>query len=186
MRFHNLCLLLTLLSAVAWCSRAHAQVRHCTMPDGATVYTDRVCADIGAKERPPQTSSLGTVGARAYRGGCARNLRDLAYEMTSAIDANDVNRLAGLYHWVGASSSSAAALMDRLEVVAHRPLVDIIPVAAPSQGADAGASPDSSAQSTVRRPPVGLRVEQTLANASTPSRTVFGLRRYLDCWWITL
>jgi hypothetical protein len=33
---------------------------------------------------------------------------------------------------------------------------------------------------------VALRVEQTLANGSTPSRTVFGLRRHLDCWWITL
>jgi len=37
-----------------------------------------------------------------------------------------------------------------------------------------------------RQPPVALRVEQTLANGSTPSRTVFGLRRHFDCWWITL
>ena len=26
----------------------------------------------------------------------------------------------------------------------------------------------------------------TLKNGSTPSRTVFGLRRYLECWWIVL
>ena len=33
---------------------------------------------------------------------------------------------------------------------------------------------------------IGLRVEQTLRNGSTPSRTVFGLRRHLDCWWVRL
>jgi hypothetical protein len=31
---------------------------------------------------------------------------------------------------------------------------------------------------------VALRVEQTLANGSTPSRTVFGLRKYFGCWGI--
>jgi hypothetical protein len=29
-----------------------------------------------------------------------------------------------------------------------------------------------------------LRVEQTLANGATPSRTVFGLTHYFGCWWI--
>jgi len=31
---------------------------------------------------------------------------------------------------------------------------------------------------------VALRVEQTLANGSTPSRSVFGLHRHFGCWWI--
>ena len=93
----------------------------------------------------------------------------------------------GVYDWVGASSSSAATLMDRLDVVAQRPLVDIVPVAANTPSADGdGAMAALYPQTTVRRPPVALRVEQTLANGSTPSRTVFGLRRYLGCWWITL
>jgi hypothetical protein len=35
-----------------------------------------------------------------------------------------------------------------------------------------------------RQAPVALRVEQTLANGSTPSRTVFGLQKYFGCWWI--
>lgn len=41
-------------------------------------------------------------------------------------------------------------------------------------------------QTTPQRPPVALRIEQTLANGSTPSRTVFGLKRHLGCWWIRL
>lgn len=161
---------------------AQAQVHRCTMPDGTAVYTDRSCAALGATEQPPRTG-LGAGGIRLYRGGCSRNLQDLVYEITTAIDAGDVNRLAGVYHWVGVPSGSAVALMDRLGAVVRRPLVDIVPVAAQSPD-DATAS--MYPQTTVRRPPVALRVEQTEANGSTPSRTIFGLRRHLDCWWITL
>jgi hypothetical protein len=45
---------------------------------------------------------------------------------------------------------------------------------------------DAAPPPRIQRPPVALRVEQTLANGSTPSRTVFGLRRNMGCWWITL
>jgi hypothetical protein len=31
-----------------------------------------------------------------------------------------------------------------------------------------------------------LRLEQTLANGSTPSHTVLGLRRSFGCWWVSL
>jgi hypothetical protein len=174
------------LAALGWSGRPHAQVHRCTLPDGTALYTDRACATVGAADRVPRTGA-GTVGVRTYRGGCARNLQDLVYEMTTAIDASDVNRLAGVYDWVGASSSSAATLMDRLDLVAQRPLVDIVPVTAGTPAADRDdPMADLYPQTTVRRPPVALRVEQTLANGSTPSRTVFGLRRYLGCWWITL
>jgi hypothetical protein len=182
----KLLLLAPCLAALGWSGQSHAQVHRCTLPDGTALYTDRACAAVGAVDRVPRTG-LGAGGVRLYRGGCARNLQDLVYEMTTAIDANDVNRLAGVYDWVGASSSSAATLMDRLDLVARRPLVDIVPVTANAPASDSdGAVPDLYPQTTVRRPPVALRVEQTLANGSTPSRTVFGLRRYLGCWWITL
>ena len=48
------------------------------------------------------------------------------------------------------------------------------------------ANADYYPQATSHRAPSGLRLEQTLANGSTPSHTVLGLRRYLGCWWITL
>lgn len=178
------CLVLC-LAALGWSGKSHAQVHRCTLPDGTALYTDRACTTVGAADRVPR-AGLG-AGVRAARGGCARNLQDLTYEMTTAIDANDVNRLAGVYDWVGASSSSAAILMDRLDLVARRALVDIVPVTASAPAADSDdPMADLYPQTTVRRPPVALRVEQTLANGSTPSRTVFGLRRYLGCWWITL
>ena len=169
-----------------WSGGSLAQVRRCTLPDGTTLYTDRTCAVLGAADRPPPRTAVDMGGVRGTRGGCARNLQDLVYEMTTAIDASDVNRLAGVYDWVGASSSSAAKLMDRLDLVTKRPLVDIVPVTASTPSSGSEPAPDLYPQTTVRRPPVALRVEQTLANGSTPSRTVFGLRRHLGCWWITL
>ena len=35
-------------------------------------------------------------------------------------------------------------------------------------------------------PILGLHVEQILSDGYTPSRTVFGLRRRLGCWWVHL
>ena len=159
---------------------APAQVRRCTTPDGSTVFTDRRCADIGGVERLPRARAGG--GARQpYRGGCARNLRDLVFEITTAIDSHDANRLASVYHWTGMSSSQGYAVLARLDGLVKRPLVDIAPVMpATADGVDGNLYP----QTTVRRAPVGLRIDQTLANGSTPSRTVFGLHRHFECWWI--
>ena len=159
---------------------AYAQVRRCTGPDGSTVFTDRRCADIGGVDRLPQTGRSGGM-RQPYRGGCARNLQDLVFEITTAIDSHDANRLASVYHWTGMSSRQGYAILSRLEGVVKRPLVDIAPVM-PSRPGDVDA--DLYPQTTVRRAPIGLRIDQTLINGSTPSRTVFSLHRYLDCWWI--
>ena len=174
-----------LSAALAWPKPVAAQVRRCTTADGSTIFTDRRCADIGAVERLPRTAAGSAGGLRLYRRGCARNLQDLVYEMTTAIDAHDANRLAGVYHWVGISSGGANGIMARLDAIVRRPLVDITAVAARSPADEDG---EAYYPSTIpqRSAPVALRVEQTLGNASTPSRTVFGLQRHFDCWWIRL
>lgn len=173
-------------------SGASAQVRRCTAADGSTVFTDRRCEDIGATARLPRQADA-VRSTYAYRGGCARTLPDLVHQLGAAIDSGDANRVAALYHWTGMSSRTGYAVMARLDSVARRPLVDIVPVhprqAVTVQNADGTTSevdPDYYPQVRRNRPPVALRVEQTLANGSTPSRTVFALRRHLDCWWIAL
>ena len=179
-----------LLSASAWSNPVAAQVRRCTTADGSTIFTDRKCADIGAVERLPRAASGSAASQRLYRRGCARNLQDLVYEMTTAIDAHDANRLAGVYHWVGISGSGATGIMTRLDAIVRRPLVDITLVDSVPAAAESAAGEDGDAYypSTIpqRSAPVALRVEQTLGNASTPSRTVFGLQRHFGCWWIRL
>ncbi len=171
---------------------AQAQVRRCAGADGTLVFTDRKCEDVGATERLPRDATLPGAG-RGYRGGCSRNLQDLIYEMTAAIDSRDVNRLASLYHWVGMSSRGSYGVMGRLDGIAQRPLVDIVAlqpirriVVQSDDGTRSSVDPGYYPQASANRTPVALRVEQTLANGITPSRTVFGLRRHLGCWWVTL
>lgn len=166
---------------------ARAEVHRCTTPTGESVYTDKRCGDIGATERRPQPSAGPAGASRLYRSTCSRTLRDLVYELTAAIDSRDVNRLAGVYDWNGMSSSGAFRVMDRLDAIAQRPLVDVMPVM-PRIPDEDGTLVDSEyyPQTAVRRAPVGLRVEQTIGNSATPSRTVFGLRKYMDCWWVRL
>lgn len=211
------CLILALLAALAWWpTHADAQVRRCTGADGNPVYTDRPCEYIGAVERVPHAQAGQSMNSRRY-GGCARNVRDLVYEMTAAFDARDANRLAGVVHWAGVSTRTAYGLMGRLDALAKRPLMDIVPVyarvyapeptlapgtgdvsvpfsleghgqdVAGDQAAAPAPDPDYYPQQTVRRgPPVALRIEQTLADGATPTRTVFGLQRHMGCWWIRL
>jgi hypothetical protein len=189
------------------------QLNRCAGPGGDTVYTDRPCETVGARERLPRSAIASTYGLR--RGGCARNLQDLIYEITAAIDNRDVNRLGSVYHWVGHSPQSGYRILDQLQAIAERPLVDIVPMrasvvetpvespaatetvptpstpeaSAPAPPAGDGAAPQTDAPVVRRiapRPPVGLRLDQTSGKGSTPARTVFGLRRHMDCWWITL
>lgn len=178
---HPLLLLPLLACSALWALPAQAQVRRCTAAGGGEIYTDRRCQDIGASERVPRAAAGAAV--RFYRGGCARNLQDLIYELTAAIDSGDANRVAGVFDWAGVSSGSGYALMNRLDTLARRPLVDVQPVYPATADAQNG---DPYAQATLRRAPIGLRLEQTLGNGSTPVRTLLGLRRYLGCLWVRL
>ena len=160
---------------------------------GETVYTDKRCEDVGAMDRLPSTTTTAATGA-LYRGGCSRTLSDLVMQVSSAIQASDVNRLAGVYHWAGTSDAGALRILDRLDVVVQRPLVDIVPIRpAPApvldtegQVVDANQDGYYPQTTTQRQRPTGLRVVQTLKNSATAADTTFGLRRAYNCFWITL
>ena len=175
---------------------AHAQqqgVQRCSTMSGQTVYTDKRCEDIGAMDRLPSGDTPTAATGALYRGGCSRTLSDLVMQVSSAIQAKDVNRLAGVYHWTGTSDATALRILDRLDAVTQRPLVDIVPVRpAPAPVLDAtgqvvDANQDGYYPHTAQRQrPIGLRVVQTLKNSATPADTTFGLRRAYNCFWITL
>lgn len=171
LRFSSALAGIALLTAMAHAPDAAAQVRRCVTPDGQVIYTDRRCESLGAQERAaPARPAIGP----AHRAGCARTLRDLVFEVGDAINARDPNRLAAYYHWAGMSHAQAYATLARLDTIARRPLVDIVPVV-PDGLSDADAW---------RRAPTGLRLEQTQGNGIAPARAVFGLHRHLGCWWL--
>jgi len=191
---------LALLCLAAWaCPQvpsAQAQqqgVQRCTTMSGEAVYTDKRCEDVGAMDRLPSAGTVIAAPGALYRGGCSRTLSDLVMQVSSAIGAKDVNRLAGVYHWSGTSDAAALRILDRLDAVAQRPLVDIVPVRpAPAPVLDADgqvvdANQDGYYPHTAQpQRPIGLRVVQTLKNSATPADTTFGLRRAYNCFWITL
>jgi hypothetical protein len=180
-----------LLSAAspAWAQK----VQRCTSMSGETVYTDKRCEDIGAMDRLPRAAPADAGASSLYRSGCSRTLSDLVHQITAAVDNKDVNRLASIYQWTGVSNASANRILNRLEAIAQRPLVDIVPIRPrpPPIVDENGVVIDENSdgyypQTTIRQRPVGLRLEQTLANGSTPSQTVFGLHRSYNCFWISL
>lgn len=199
----HLFLALLCASMTLWPQAAQAEVRRCVTSSGQTIFTDRKCEEVDAVERLPRAANP-SGGALHRAGGCARTLQDLVFEMTTAIDGRDANRLAAVYHWPGTSAGTGYQIWTRLDAIVNRPLVDIVPVMpasrpppGPTIDADitsneasepARASPpvdpELYPQTAIRRNPVALRVEQTLASGATPSRTVFGLTHYFGCWWI--
>jgi hypothetical protein len=183
-------LLLSLLAMAAPVHAQSGQIQRCTGPDGATVFTDRRCEDIGAMARlPPATPRDGDPAQT--RNGCPRRLSELVDQLRSAIDAHDVNRLSSIYLWSNLSEPSANQVLTRLEAIAERPLIDIAPVYPEALGTAAIASPPDTSIATAETPqpvqprPTGLRLEQTLTNGSTPSRTIFNLRRQYNCFWVS-
>lgn len=189
-------------------ARAQADVHRCVGADGQAVFSDRRCEDLNATSRMPAALRDGETGL--YRYGCPRRLSELVGLLRSAIESHDVNRLSSLYLWGEVSDPVANRVLAQLEAVADRPLVDIAPMypdapavpyvmeAAPEAVAEPAVPtyvpPDNSAVAAVadananpvaRPRPWGLRLEQVLANGSTPSRTVLRLRRQYNCFWVS-
>ncbi|MBN6149986.1 DUF4124 domain-containing protein [Xanthomonas sp. AmX2] len=202
MRAPPILLLLCLCAAPA----AAQTVNRCTGADGATVYSDRRCEDLGAIDRlPPRAApSASREGAGGlYRPMCVRRLSELAQQIRTAVDARDVNRLSTLYWWNGVSNAAALRILDRLDAITRRPLVAIVPVlpeqgpvyaqAAPAAAMPAydpaapapAAPPQTDAAPSPRARATALRLEQTMGGSATPSQTVLYLRRQYGCFWIS-
>jgi hypothetical protein len=204
----RIALLLLLCCAALTAFGLHAQqINRCTNAQGQTVYGDKPCEAMGARARLlPGSRTAG--GSGLYHDSCARRLSEVVARIQSAVDARDANRLSSIYLWNGLSNAAATQVMDRLDAIVHRPLVDIAPVfpaepvyepappqpftytdgtpVEPQQGAAPEPVVDAPPAPLQPRRPIGLRLEQTLANRATPSRTVFNLRRQYNCFWITL
>lgn len=119
---------------------AAAPVQRCVDADGRAIYTDRRCDALGAIARLPPPAGNGNSldgGPRLYRGGCPRTLSALVGEIGAAVQSGDVNRLSSVYDWTGTSDAGARRILDRLEAVVARPLLDIAPVM-PADPVDAG------------------------------------------------
>jgi hypothetical protein len=119
---------LTLLLFAAFAlpvSHAQTGIHRCVSNEGQLIFTDRSCSDVQAVDSGPSSSgSDETTPHVVITRTCSRKPEDLLFEVRSALEAGDVNRLAGTYLWTGMGTREAYALMDRLSVFSARPLVD--------------------------------------------------------------
>lgn len=129
---------------------ASTGIQRCQSSDGNTVYTDKPCAMFGAEAMPMsaelltriaredaagsneidlydtyQGPSAGlSVARRSTASGCARSVTQLSMDLQGAMAMGDVNRVAESYHWVGLSNRQGQQIMQRLDDLAAKPLVD--------------------------------------------------------------
>lgn len=153
------------------------------MPAAAATVALALAAAVAASPSAP------AAPAAAPPDACITSLREFAFELSSAVETGDVNRLAALYRWRGTPTRAGYDTMARLQAIVAKPLLQVTPVYPQVVDIPAGAAllaePDPAAP-LHRGPPAGLRLEQTLDDGTTPAPTTFWLRRDLGCWWVTL
>ena len=132
---------------------ADSHVSRCETGDGSAVYTDGSCRAVGGRPAPMSAnllrglaregalggdSNFRPTGTPARAGGpapdtglhqlgdatCPRTPAQLAGRLRNALGDGQVNRLASLYDWNGQSSREAKPILQRLERLSERPLID--------------------------------------------------------------
>ena len=127
-------------------------VSRCATGDGASVYTDGSCRAVGGRPVPMSANLLRSLAREGALGGdsnfrpagtppraggpgstrgqlggamCPRTPAELASRLRTSLGGDgQVNRLASLYDWNGKSSREAKPILQRLERLSERPLID--------------------------------------------------------------
>lgn len=182
---------------------ANAQdLRRCQRADGSVIYTDRQCESGQgemAKAIPGNAPAKPGIRVMTAPPACSSTANDLLYNVRIAIDSHDVNLLARSYHWPGLGDAQVESVLNRMDALVQRPLVDIRllypePAVSPDMAAnDADAASDDlesnpgGEQPAVNHTPTpyGLKLQQYASSTSNEIlSTRFGLQRHFNCWWI--
>ena len=128
-------------------------VSRCETGDGGAVYTDGSCRAVGGRPAPMSANllrnlaregvfdgdtNLRPTGTPARAGGpahlrerhqlgdatCPKTPAELASRLRTSLGDGQVNRLASLYDWNGQSSRQAAPILQKLERMSEKPLLD--------------------------------------------------------------
>jgi hypothetical protein len=185
--FRTLCAI-ALLGGLAEVASAGDGIRRCVGPDGNSIYTDQPCAQFDAVDRTPPPSPPAATNRQGdpvtVRSDCARRTDTLLFELRRAIESQNVNQLAGLYHWPGISGRGARGIMQRLQQLVDRPQAsvelvfpDTTPVLDMPEAFPAGTPPED---------PVGVRIAVSLPGEfSAGVGQELRLVQHAGCWWVS-
>lgn len=170
-------------------ARAGDIIRRCEGPDGVTIYTDRECSALGAVDRKldleaaPRATPPGVATPEApaplLRTDCARTADTLLFDLRRHVESRNVNRVAGLYHWVGVGTGASRHVMDRLQRLVEQPPASIefvYPDVAPVHD-----DPSAFPRGTPVEDPIGLRLQR--ADLELEPAQDLRLVRHAACWW---
>jgi len=160
-------------------------IRRCISPEGVSIYTDQPCAKFNAVDRkpPPSAGNTSTESSGLARSDCVRRTDTLLFDLRQALESDDINKLAGLYHWPGISGRGASGIMDRLQRLSARPLASVelvYPDSTPVRD-----NPDAFPPGVPSEDPVGVHIEQMMPGEIAPSFAEdLRLVRHAECWWL--
>jgi hypothetical protein len=133
---------------------ASSNLQRCIAADGSEVYTDQACGRLGADPLPlpselmarivqdrafarrhdplrgtvdaarPLDVGMIPIGRRSPESGCAKSATQLAADLRGALALGDVNRVAESYHWAGMSAKAGRPVMDRLQDLITKEVLD--------------------------------------------------------------
>ena len=195
------CCLALLFTLLPWSTDALAVVRRCIGADGGTIYTDKRCEQLDARNAatPDQIPATGSNDSIVPSGrqedrplssyglasqDCARTTDMLLFTLRQALENRDINGVAGLYHWHGMGKWSARAVMDRLEALVTG-----------SDGSAYLTFPDAafvilSPQAWPDLPPEdpsGIRFpmfRENTGDSNPPGDIEMHVIRHSGCWWL--
>lgn len=131
-----ICLSLLALFAFGFAPEAQGQrVHRCIDAEGRPLFSDQPCVAHNARRPedpvPPTAAEVAAAEAREAErlkrmGYCpAWDAESLQTELEASFGARDVNRLAALYHWPGATKYSSTVVLNEMERLLKRPLLDV-------------------------------------------------------------
>lgn len=165
--------LLVLLLSVSSAVSSHAGIYRCIGEGDVPVFSDRTCNALGLSERRneedlPAPHVLPSMPSAP--SDCPRQVDVLKDWVRVALEAGDLNQLAGLYLWTDIHTDTADLLMSELEAITSRRLVMI---ELESLDVDGQAPPG--------------RLWLTQYRAADPGRSIrtsFSLVMNSGCWWL--
>jgi len=183
---------------------ATSGVLRCKSADGTLVYTDKACADFGAKSLPVSDELMGrilreqarempdaaqpsitsptvvvpTTARRSSADGCARSPTQLQMDLSGSLALGDVNRIAESYHWTGVSHRTAVKLMQRLEGLSDRPVAQTHYF-----DAQIGGGLDARAASSAHGDGAA-GIMQVVFGGNSTSVVNFSVQRYQGCYFV--
>ena len=131
-------------------------------------------------------ATASSVGRRSLASGCARTPTQLQMDLRGSLALGDVNRIAESYHWVGMSSKAGERMLDRLQHLVGRQVVDSQYYDARIGFADASGFADAAtyADASGGNGDAGM-LQLVLGDDGTRSLVDFDVHKYAGCYFVS-